>query len=307
MRIFLSWSGERSRTVAELLHAWLPEVIQSLDPWMSSTDIDPGNYFREILRHTLSEIHFGVLCLTKDNYTAPWVLFEAGALARAVENAVVCPYLVDLAPQDLADPLKDLQAVPADREGTYRLLQRINQANQRGNLAEDRLQRSFNRCWRELDAGLSRLLSTSGPECRTEEFFIINKESSHCLQPDGTTNESPVAIVPFRGNARQKWSFHEVGPNLFAITSAFSNKCLDVKEKRKDPDSAVHQYKFIGEPQQKWKIEECEDGSYSFQNVNSGHYLGIKDAVLKQLGYRESNIQRWWLQPSFTEVVEPYH
>jgi hypothetical protein len=42
MRVFISWSQERSRIVARALYDWLPAIIQSLEPWMSSADIGAG-------------------------------------------------------------------------------------------------------------------------------------------------------------------------------------------------------------------------------------------------------------------------
>ncbi len=40
MEAFISWSGDRSRAVAETLHEWLPNVIQLVTPWILLADID---------------------------------------------------------------------------------------------------------------------------------------------------------------------------------------------------------------------------------------------------------------------------
>lgn len=42
MDIFISWSGERSKALAEALRSWLPKVIQNLNPWISVSDIEKG-------------------------------------------------------------------------------------------------------------------------------------------------------------------------------------------------------------------------------------------------------------------------
>jgi hypothetical protein len=43
MDIFISWSKDRSKAIAAALNEWLPHVIQrSVKPWMSASDIDPG-------------------------------------------------------------------------------------------------------------------------------------------------------------------------------------------------------------------------------------------------------------------------
>lgn len=79
LRIFISWSGERSRTVAEALHQWLADVLHVVEPWLSAADIEKGSKWAQAVTGELERASFAVLCLTPENLTAPWLLFEAGA------------------------------------------------------------------------------------------------------------------------------------------------------------------------------------------------------------------------------------
>src|SRR5687768_11335972 len=101
MKVFLSWSGDTSRQIAEALRDWLPNVLQAVDPWMSKADIEPGTRWGVELAARLEEIRFGVLCLTPQNLTSAWMLFEAGALSKSLTQTFLCPYLYDLAPSAL--------------------------------------------------------------------------------------------------------------------------------------------------------------------------------------------------------------
>jgi TIR domain len=95
VKVFLSWSGERSRIMAAALRDWLPLVLYYVRPWVSGKDIQAGERWSLEVGKKLEESNFGILCLTKDNLNAPWMLFEAGALSKAISTAAVCPYILD--------------------------------------------------------------------------------------------------------------------------------------------------------------------------------------------------------------------
>src|SRR5258705_12105319 len=96
MKIFISWSGSRSHKLANQLRAWLPHVIQNIEPFMSSGDIATGARWRTNVSSELEKCNFGIICLTPENLRAPWIHFEAGALSKAVGNSHVAPMLLDL-------------------------------------------------------------------------------------------------------------------------------------------------------------------------------------------------------------------
>lgn len=117
MRVFLSWSGKRSRELAFALRDWLPSVIQAVEPWLSSEDIPMGQRWAAEISERLQETDIGIICLTPENIDAEWLNFEARALSKFAKS-FVCPYALNLSPSDLKGPLSQFQVAMADREGT---------------------------------------------------------------------------------------------------------------------------------------------------------------------------------------------
>ena len=126
MKVFLSWSGERSRALGQALRDWLPLVLQYVNPWLSDKDIAAGGRWSLAVGKELEAADFGILCLTRENLDAPWILFEAGALSKTVEASAVCPYLFDLDVSELSGPFSQFQAKKSDRAGTLDLIRAIN-------------------------------------------------------------------------------------------------------------------------------------------------------------------------------------
>ena len=159
MKVFISWSGPRSKHVATALRDWLPDVIQSVEPWMSETDIHAESDWLRDLRSELSKESFGVFCLTPENLNAPWLWFEAGALAKSVETARVCPYLLALRPSDVEQPLSVFQGKTANREGTWDLVRSINaqEEDDQQRLSPERLKKAFEKYWDDLELRLKNV------------------------------------------------------------------------------------------------------------------------------------------------------
>ena len=127
MRVFLTWSGSRSKAVAQSFSKWIGQVIQAVDPWVS-LDIEKGARWNEEIAAKLEESRVGIACLTKENLNERWLLFESGAIAKT-KDARLCTLLLDIAPADVGPPLGQFQHTTArDKDDVHKLLQTINTA-----------------------------------------------------------------------------------------------------------------------------------------------------------------------------------
>jgi hypothetical protein len=165
MKVFISWSGLQSKHIAHALRIWLRLVIQHIDPWMSELDIDAGQRWVNELWKGLQDSRFGIVCLTAENLQAPWMHFETGALAKAVDQRV-CPYLYEIQPGIVQGPLSQFQMKKTDKTGTRELLQSINEAStslhEKALPIED-LHEVFEIWWPKLEEMLKAVPTTTTP------------------------------------------------------------------------------------------------------------------------------------------------
>ncbi|MFJ1745414.1 TIR domain-containing protein [Streptomyces sp. NPDC088116] len=202
MKIFLSWSGERSRQVAESLKSWLPDVIQEIDPWVSTQDIAKGGRGINEITNELAATDFGVVCITPENEASKWINFEAGSLAKQFDIAHVVPFLIDMKIADLTGPLSQFQATVGDsRDDVRKLVGDINRALIGRAVAEDRLERAFARSWPELERtlqdvrrtapreGMQHSVERSEAEMLEEILLLVRKQEYRRADTEGKVNQ----------------------------------------------------------------------------------------------------------------------
>ncbi len=162
MKVFLSWSGNRSKAVALALKELLPSVLQPITCWMSDANMAKGKPWFDQLRSTLDDIVFGVFCVTPENESAIWLQWEAGFLSSktTIGDRRVAPIAIGMSKGSLSGPLSIYQATDAAHDDLLRLIKEINLA-----LPEDRrvpentLERTYGFIWPELEKQINAALA----------------------------------------------------------------------------------------------------------------------------------------------------
>ena len=157
MKVFISWSGNTSLKVAQIFREWLPSVIQSIEPYVSSEDIDKGARWSTDIAKELEDSTFGILCVTKDNLEAPWLSFEAGALSKTMEKAFVNPFLFDIKRSEVKGPILQFQSTIFEKDDIKKMVKTLNKACGDASISETRLDKSFDVWYPTLEEELNKL------------------------------------------------------------------------------------------------------------------------------------------------------
>jgi hypothetical protein len=158
MKVFLSWSGQRSKEVANLLNDWLCCVIQASRPWISTRDLDRGSLWFGEINDQLKDTTVGIICLTQENKIRPWILFEAGALAKGLSTSRVCTLLIDLEPKDIEDPLAQFNHTFPTRESVLGLVKTLNSTLVSNALDNRILEQVFDTYWPQFEESFAKIL-----------------------------------------------------------------------------------------------------------------------------------------------------
>jgi hypothetical protein len=166
MKVFISWSGNRSNKIAECLKEWLAMVLRT-DAFVSSCDIKTGELWRTKISNELSTTDYGIICLTKDNVLSPWILFEAGALSKNRTSRVI-PLCFGFSPSEIPhnNPLSSFQGAEYSKIKIKNIVESLNSTLE--NKQESKpLERLFELVFPSLDSEISNYIAI--PFENTEE------------------------------------------------------------------------------------------------------------------------------------------
>lgn len=185
MKVVISWSGDRSKAVAEAWHAWLPQIIYAVQPWMSEHDIDKGRRWNDELAEALKDANFGIVCLTPDNLDSRWIHFESGAIAKQVDHAYLWTFLHHLQYSDVTQPLAEFQHTASTRDDIRKLVATINRvavSQGHASIREANFATAFEKWWPDLERSLSsipaepaREATKRGDEDVLEEILYLTR------------------------------------------------------------------------------------------------------------------------------------
>lgn len=184
MEIFVSWSGGLSHDVANVLKQRIPCIIQSTNVFFSSEDIEKGSNWDQVISTELSKCNFGIICLTSENVSAPWIQFEAGAIAKTLDSKVSA-LMVDVKPSDIKGPLSRYQATRLEKEDFKQLIQSINSSLD-DPLDERILENTFNAIWPSMFEEISKVIT---------DFKKSNKENKKSIQSENEPIEEVLQLL----------------------------------------------------------------------------------------------------------------
>ncbi|UTV26404.1 TIR domain-containing protein [Photobacterium atrarenae] len=162
MKVFISWSGDTSRRVAEVIREWLPTVLQTVKPYFTPNDIEKGTRWSSDIASELDDSLAGIFCVTSDNLSSQWLMFEAGAISKKVDQSLVCPILIGMDNSDINGPLTQFQTTLFEKSDFKRLVFDLNKANSSNVLEESVLHTVFEKFWPELEEKVSKIIHSIG-------------------------------------------------------------------------------------------------------------------------------------------------
>ena len=226
MKVFVSWSGTLSKGIAKILRKRIPCIIQSTEIFFSEEDISKGEEWEKTISQHLSDSNYCIICLTSKNITAPWLNFEAGAIAKSFESRLSV-LMIDINPSDIQGPLSRYQATKLEKDDFYKLITSINN-NLEKPLNLEILERSFESQW---------------PSLMDEANQCIKEHSSNRQNQPNKKNDPLEEILQLLRS--QNLIIYNLNRLLYNNHSHYSDD--DLLKRRNNQKMTTREYFFIEE------------------------------------------------------------
>jgi nucleoside 2-deoxyribosyltransferase len=160
MKTLISYSGTRSKIVAEALRLLLQRSIPKIEVLLPGTDIALRDSWRKSISSNLKTIDVAIIVVTQENIERAWVTYEVGYITAHQKRIV--PFLFDVPTSRLSFPLASFLAVTSNKDSIFRLITQLA-LEAKLNVDTKNIEKSFDAAWREFENSLVEARSKSGP------------------------------------------------------------------------------------------------------------------------------------------------
>jgi len=281
MKVFLSWSGDKSRKLAEQFFNWLPLFFSDMVPYYSPVGIDKGKKWIDIISKELEDSDFGLLFLTKENLVEPWIHFEAGALSKNKHFSKVCPIIFENEFDDCPEPFKIFQMTKYSKDDIRSLLDSLNISLNNPH-TKQRIDQLFEKLWDDLDRNISTIIGT---DINTESFSI--KDISKKIDELAMKIEIIQSVI----TKEQDTIKDEIFPikDIYDLLSQLNNRFLSIQSENNKPQYQIEAY-----------LTDIEK-----KNNKVDESLGQKDAILVDMNSQLQQISKLFRTLQETNIC-PY-
>ncbi|MCX5635172.1 MAG: hypothetical protein NTW55_04965 [Planctomycetota bacterium] len=169
----------------------------------------------------------GIACLTRENYSNPWILFEAGLIIDD-NNHGFYPFLLDMKPDDLDGlnyPLYLCESYTFEKKRIWEIVKALNK---KLNLSEKQIKKAFDSSWAKLKSDLNPIAKNVPffSYLLTPERYKVQRtpqwESLYLTIVAKRIKESPFKFADLLAEARGE--IFVSGQNLYSLTATDKKK-----------------------------------------------------------------------------------
>jgi hypothetical protein len=162
MKVFISWSKEPAKSIAEELRHVLSAFVPGVEPWMSEHDLVPGQRWGQQIAEHLADAKIALICVTERNKAEPWLHFEAGAISNALGESFVHPVIFEAAVESVPATLTQFQVTRFTQQSFFSLVRTLNKLRDKPESEHDLRQR-FDRVWPGMEATIKEKIAAAPP------------------------------------------------------------------------------------------------------------------------------------------------
>lgn len=216
MKVFLSWSGTKSKLYAEVFNKYISIIIPGIETFMSSEEIEKGMRWGEKIAKELHSTDYGILFVTDENISSPWLNFEAGALSKSIDVGRVAPLLIDAKIDELAGkPVSQFQASLFDKEELKKLITSIAKTGSTTKL--EIVSQYFEKFWPDIESDIEEKITLESGLKKSPEPSALEKtlnEMSNLIKRQNSIISNPERLLPAAHIGKSISRFGDVPTNM---------------------------------------------------------------------------------------------